>query len=117
MEQANKTTSITDCLLVPDDLFIRTMTLVLVLVLVFLHAEGLVRLTDRKDEEQSVRGPRDERKQLGLVDAEDVMEFELLGQAELVNERRHDVWVVLCSVALAAMFAVGQTEDMSHREG
>jgi hypothetical protein len=51
VEQADEATGITDGLLVPDDLFIRTMALIFCLVFVFLNAECLVGVTNGEDEE------------------------------------------------------------------
>lgn len=95
MKQADQTTCVTDRLLVPNDLFIWAMTLVLGTVFVFLNAEFLVRLADGEDEKQGVRRTGDEGEQFGLVDAEDVVKCELLGQAELVDQRGHYLWVIL----------------------
>lgn len=78
MQQADQATGIANSLLIPNHLLIRTVTLVLGAVFVFLHAELLIRLTDGEDEQQSVGGSRYESEQLRLVYAEDVVECQLL---------------------------------------
>lgn len=102
MEKANQPTSIANGLLVPDNLFLRAVSLVFCLFLVFLDAELLVCLADGKNKQQGVGRPRHKSKEFRLVDAEDVVEGQLLRQAELVDEARHDLWVVFWGVLLDA---------------
>lgn len=96
MEQADQSAGVCDCLFVPDHFFLVTVSIVLGLVLVFLAAELLVCLAHGKDKKEGVGRSRHESEQLRLIDAEDVMECELLREAKLVNEGRHDLGVVLC---------------------
>jgi hypothetical protein len=86
VEQADEATRVADRLFVPHDLFVRPMTLVDLAISVLLLAEVLVCLADREYKEKCVGRPRDECKQLGLVDAEDIMESELLGETKLVHK-------------------------------
>ena len=95
VEQTHQAASVADGLLVPDDFFFWPTAVVLCAVFVLFDAELLVGLVDGKDEQQGVCGPRHEREQLGLVDAEDIVEFEFLLEAELVREGAHDLGVVL----------------------
>ena len=94
MQQADQTASIADGLLVPDDLFARPVSLVVLFRLVFLHTESLVRVGDGEDEEERIGGAWHEGQQLRLVDAENIMERQLPGQPQIVHQRRHDVGVV-----------------------
>jgi nicotinamide riboside kinase len=77
------------------------MTLVDLATLVLLLAEVLVCLANWEYKEECVCRPRNKCKQLGLVDAEDIVEGELLGETKLVYERGHDLWVVFCDGMLA----------------
>lgn len=95
MEKADQTTGIANCLLVPDDFFFRAVALIQRLVFVLLNTELLVGLANGEDEEQGMGRAGHEGEQLGLVDAEDVVECKLLRQPKLVDESGHDFWVVL----------------------
>lgn len=101
MEQANQATGISDCLFVPDDLFCIAASIVVRLVLVLLATECLVCLAHGEDQQEGVSGSRHKGEQLGLVDAEDVMEGELVRETQLVDEGGHDLWVVLCETCQA----------------
>lgn len=96
MEQANQPAGICDCLLVPNHFFLVTVSIVFRLVLVFLAAELLVCIAHWEDEEESMCRSGNESEQLWLINAEDIMECELLREAKLVNQSRHDLGVVLC---------------------
>lgn len=78
MEQADQTTGIANGLFIPHNLLIRTVALVLGPVFVFLNAELLVCVADREYQEQGMRWAGHEGKQLRLVDAEDIVESQLL---------------------------------------
>lgn len=96
MKESDQATSIPNCLFVPDHLFVSTMTFILRHVSILLATELLVCSAHWENEKESMGWPRHESEQLGLVDAEDVMECELVRETELVHERGHDLWVVLC---------------------
>jgi hypothetical protein len=115
VKQADQAAGISNCLLIPNHLLFRTMALVLGAVFVFLDAELLICLTDGKHQKQRVGGPRDEGEQFRLVDAEDIVESQLLGQAELVDKRGHDVRIVLCYRESVA--AAPTADMMAHPEG
>ena len=85
MEQSDQTTCVADCLLVPDDLFAGTRACILGFVLVFFAPKLLICLAHGEDKQQGVSRARYEREQLGFVDAEDVMECELIRETELVQ--------------------------------
>lgn len=95
MEKADQAASIANGLFVPDHLFVWATAGVLGAVFVFLDAELLVRLTHGKDEKQGISRPRNKGEELWIVDAEDIVELELLGEAQVVDERGHDLGVVL----------------------
>jgi hypothetical protein len=95
VEQSDQTTCVADCLFVPDDLFASTRAGILRFVLVFFASKLLVCLAHGKDKQQGVGRARYEGEQLGFVDAEHVVESKLLGKAKLVDERGHDLRVVL----------------------
>lgn len=95
MEQANQATGVADSLLVPNHFFVRAMALIFWPIFVFLDAEFFVRLAHGKHEEEGMGRPRYKGKEFGVVDTEDVVEGKLVRQAELVNEGRHDLRVVL----------------------
>jgi hypothetical protein len=86
MKQSNQATSIANGLLVPYNFFLSTMTVILRLVAIFLATELLVCLAYWKDKKEGVGRPRHKSEQLGLVDAEDVMECELVRKPKLVDE-------------------------------
>ena len=96
MEQSDQTTCVADCLLVPDDLFASTRACILGFVLVFFASKLLICVAHGKDKQQGMGRARYEREQLGFVDAEHVVEGQLLRKAKLVDERGHDLRVVLC---------------------
>lgn len=96
MEQTDQPTGISNRLLVPDNLFLSTIAFVFRLVVVFLATKLLVCLAHGEDKEEGVRRARHESKQFWLVNAEDVMERELLRETKLVDERGHDIWIVFC---------------------
>lgn len=96
MKQPNQAARVADGLLVPNNGLALPGTFVLGLCGILVPAEFLVRLADREDEEQRVRRARNESEELWLVDAEDIVEGEFRGQAELVHECIHHLRVVLC---------------------
>jgi hypothetical protein len=95
MEQADQATGIPNGLLIPNNLLFRAVALVLGAVFILLNAELFVCLTNGEHQKQGVGGARDECKQLWLVDAEDVVESQIRGQTELVDQGGHDLGVVL----------------------
>ena len=86
MKQSNQATSIPNGLLVPYHFFLSTVTVIFRLVTVFLATGLFVCLAHWKDKKEGVGRPRHESEQLGFVDAEDVMECELVRKAKLVDE-------------------------------
>lgn len=113
MKQADQATSIPDCLFVPDNLFLGTVTLVFRLVFVFLTTKLLVCLAHREDKEEGVGRSRHESEQLRLVNAEDVMECEFLRKTEFVDEGGHDLRIVFCQSTHISI-AASIFELMSH---
>ena len=95
MEQSDQTTCVADGLLVPDDLLTSTRACILGFVLVFFAPKLLICLAHGEDKQQGVSRARYEREQLGFVDAEHVVEGKILRKAKLVDERGHDLGVVL----------------------
>lgn len=77
------------------------MALVLWAIFVFLNAELLVGLADGEDEEQGMGGAWDKGEQFRFVYAENIVERELLGEAQIVDQGGHDVGVVLWRPTLA----------------
>lgn len=57
--------------------------------------------------------PRYKGEEFRVVDTEDVVEGKLVGQAELVNEARHDLRVVLCRMLLGV--CRGKLEQLTKR--
>ena len=106
VKQPDQTTGIPDCLLVPDYLFSGAVAVVLGLVCVLVATELLVCVAHREDQKEGMGGARHKGEQLGLVNAEDVMEGELLGEAKLVDKRGHDLGVVLCKTCEWRCFRV-----------
>lgn len=111
MEQADKSTRVADRLLVPHDLFVRPMSLVDLAILVLLLAEALVCLANWEYKEKCMGRPRNECEQLGLVNAEDIVEGEFAGETKLVYERGHNLRVVFC---VGMLGQAGLTLIMSH---
>lgn len=81
VKKADEAASVADGLLVPDDLFIGTVALVLWAICVLLNAELFIGLTHGEYEEQSVGWAWNKGKQLGFVDAEDIVKRQFLGKA------------------------------------
>ena len=116
MEQSDQTTCVADCLLVPDDLFTSTRACILGSVLVFFASKLLICLAHGKDKQQGMGRARYECEQLGFVDAEHVVEGKLLRKAKLVDERGHDLRVVLCKTRRVSADAPA-CRTMSYLEG
>jgi hypothetical protein len=95
VQQAHQAASVADGLLVPDDLFPRAAALVLWAVFVFLDAELLICLVHRKYQQEGMGGAWHKGEQLGLVDAENIVEGEPCAETQLVHECVHDLGVVL----------------------
>lgn len=96
VKQPDQAARVADGLLIPNNGLTLPRTFVLGLCGILVPAELLVRLADREDEEQRVRRARNESEELWLIDAEDIVEGEFRGQAELVHECIHHLRVVLC---------------------
>lgn len=109
MQQSHQAASVANRLLVPDDLFVRAATLVLGAVFVFFDAELLICLIHRKYQEQSMGGAGHKGEQLGLVDAENIVEVELLAETELVHECAHHLWIVLWCTVSGVLVQAGAT--------
>ena len=77
VQDADETAGVADGLFVPNDGFVRATALVVWLAIIFTNAEGLVRVVDGEDHEESTCRAGHKGKQFGLVDAEDVVKGEL----------------------------------------
>jgi hypothetical protein len=109
VQQSDQATGIANGLLIPNNLLIRPVALVLGTVFILLNAELLVCLTDGEHQEQGVGGAGDKCKQLWLVDAEDVVESQIRGQTELMDQRGHDLGVVLCCLSATRIYTCDET--------
>lgn len=95
VEQAHKAAGVPDGLLPPHDGLAIALAPILVDAGVLGQARGLVGGADGEHEEEGQRGPRHEGQELGLRDAVDVVDLQRAAQAELVQERRHELRVRL----------------------
>lgn len=85
MQDPNQTTRISNRLFIPDHRLSSSFTLVLCLASILLYAEVLVGFADWEDEKKGICGAGDEREEVGILDAEDVVEREGWGEAEFVD--------------------------------
>lgn len=95
MEQANKSTSVANRLLIPDHRLTHPLALICALLGIFLHAVCFVGLADWEDEQEGIRWAWYEGQQVRVFDAEDVMEGQSCRKTELLNQRAHYLGVVL----------------------
>ena len=95
MEQAHEPAGVADGLAEPDDGLAVAPAGVRGQGGVLGEAVALVRGRDGEDEEQGEGGPRDEAEHVGVVQAVDVVDAQLLGQAQLVEQVAHELRVGL----------------------
>jgi hypothetical protein len=95
VQESNQATGVSDGLLVPQHRLVWTLSFVLCSLRVLLNSEEFVWFADREDEEESASGSRNECEEVGIIDAEDVVEGERFGETELMDKGRHDFGVVL----------------------
>lgn len=95
MQQGHHAARIGNGLLPPHDRLLGALAPILLDETVLGHALALVYIADGEDEQQGVGRFGDHLEEIDVVEGVDIVHGQLVGDAELVDEVGHELWVGL----------------------